>query len=306
MVRPFDHVAFSMKKGEISDPVRTRFGFHIIKIVDIKPAHTRPFEGVKGEIVRKLKLIKAREIALKEADKAYTELYAHPDLTAYAKKHGMKVYTSKPFSRNDLEGVGIVPEKPFVNQAFNLQKGKVSTIVALKNGYCLMKLVKYQPSRIPPLKEVKTEVEKEVRKDKSMELARREAVALIKILDSGKLLEAVAKGRGMKIKKTQLFALMRPTDPDLGMALAEAINEIALLTNKSPVLQHPMPLVGQTGYAVCVLDQVVVPEIKKLESTKLRDQVRRVKGERAFESWLNFLRKKTRIEVHQKVLDSFS
>ncbi len=305
MVKPFEKAAFAMKKGEISDPVRTRFGFHIIKLVDIQPAHVKALDEVRGEIERKLKLKKAKGIALNEADKAYTALYSHPDLVAYAKKNGLKLHTTEPFSRDTQTGKGIVPEKPFVNAAFKLQKGKISTIIPLQKGYCLMALDRDQPPRIPPLNEVKAKVEEAVRREKALQLARGRAAALIQALMKGKSLATLAKEEKLKIEKTKLFGMMNPSDPNLGPALAGAINEIALLTKKTPVVSRPLPLVG-SGYAVCVLDKVVPPDIKKVDRTKVRDQIRRAKAERAFQSWLASLRKKTKIEIHPKALAPFS
>ena len=54
MVKEFDEKAFSMKKGEISDPVKTRFGWHVIKVTDRKEARLRPFEEVKETVERLL------------------------------------------------------------------------------------------------------------------------------------------------------------------------------------------------------------------------------------------------------------
>ncbi len=307
MVKPFEEAAFSMKKGEISDPVRTPFGFHIIKIEDKQPAHTKSLKEVKKEIEKKLKLEKAKDIALKEADMAYTELYNHPDMVAYAKKYRLKIYKSEPFSRDTRAGAGIIPERPFVDAAFKLKEGTISTILVLKRGYCLMQLDNSQPSKIHPLEEVKAKVERSVREGKALEMARAKAVDLIEALEKGKTLPAVAAGEGLKVRKTKLFGMMNPTDPDLGTALSGAINEVALLTKENPIVARPLPL-GKTGYAVCVLDEVVPPDAKKLEKERkiLRDQMRRVKGEKALQSWLESLKKKTKIEVRQKVLDSFS
>ncbi len=55
MVKPFEDAAFKMKKGEVSGPVRTRFGFHIIKVVDKREERKKPFAEVKDQIIQSLK-----------------------------------------------------------------------------------------------------------------------------------------------------------------------------------------------------------------------------------------------------------
>jgi len=55
IVKPFADVAFSMRKGEISEPVKTRYGYHIIKLNKKLPAGYKPFDDVKKEIITKLK-----------------------------------------------------------------------------------------------------------------------------------------------------------------------------------------------------------------------------------------------------------
>jgi len=307
MVKPFEKAAFSMKKGEISELVRTSFGFHIIKVEDKQPAHVKPFEEVKKEIENKLKLKKAKDVALKAADKTYTALYQKPDLMAYAKAHNLKIHKTGLFSKDEKKAEDVIPESPFINTAFGLQKGKVSSIVQLKSGFCLMQLMDHKPAQILPFDKVKDKVEKAVRAEKAGGMARKEAEALIEALKKGTPFQAVAEKEGLTVKKTKLLSMMSPYDPDLGSALAGALNEIALLTKESPIVSRPLDL-GASSFAVCVLDEVVPPKPEETEKAMkdMRKRLQDAKGQKALQSWLNVLRKKTKIEIHQKVLDSFS
>ena len=62
MVKPFEDAVFALQPGEVSEPVKTRFGYHIIKLMEKIPAKQQPFEEVKGSIVAKLKEKKAAQI----------------------------------------------------------------------------------------------------------------------------------------------------------------------------------------------------------------------------------------------------
>ena len=63
MVKPFEDAAFSMKPNEVSDLVETRFGYHLIKVYEKKPAQTTAYEDVKDQIAQRLKREKVEKDA---------------------------------------------------------------------------------------------------------------------------------------------------------------------------------------------------------------------------------------------------
>jgi len=307
MVKPFEKAAFSLKKGEISGLVQTQFGFHIIQVVDKQAARVKSFEEVRGEIAHAFKLQKARQIALKKADEAYTVLFQKPDLAAYAKSHGMTVRETEPFARGQRDAKGVVANEAFFKNAFSLTKGKISTIIDVKTGYCLMLLKEHTPAGVKKFEDVKGKIEKDVAREKALEKARQKAEALIAQLNKTPDLKRLAGKAGLKVQETQAFTLVNPVDPGLKNALRGAVNMIALATPEKPVLEKPLPI-SSDGYAVCVLNRIEPPDAKEVEKTRkaLVTRLKKSKEEMAFQSWLKELRKKTPIEIHQKVLDSFS
>ncbi len=111
MVAEFEQAAFAMKAGEISNPVKTAFGFHIIKVVDNKPDTTRPLAEVRTELEEQLKWQKAQAEAEKIAKSLEATLKTPADLDRVAKERSYAV-TETPFiqSNEPIQGVGPQPE----------------------------------------------------------------------------------------------------------------------------------------------------------------------------------------------------
>ncbi|MGA9526318.1 MAG: SurA N-terminal domain-containing protein [Myxococcaceae bacterium] len=82
-VKPFSDAAFALKEGEVSQPVESEFGVHLIKVEEKKPPMNKPLEEVSGEIATQMwKKEKAKDLAKAEAEKALAELKAGKDLKA--------------------------------------------------------------------------------------------------------------------------------------------------------------------------------------------------------------------------------
>jgi len=87
MVPEFDAKVFSMQPGEISDIVKTEFGYHIIKLEEVKPSATRPLEEVRAEIVQTIKNREAKRMAFQLANAAYEGIIKAGSLKTYTDAH---------------------------------------------------------------------------------------------------------------------------------------------------------------------------------------------------------------------------
>ena len=96
MVAEFEQAAFAMKPGEISDLVKTAFGFHIIKMVDNKPETTRPLAEVRAEIEDQLKWQKAQAEAEKIAKALEATMKTPADLDRVAKERRLHGQRDRP------------------------------------------------------------------------------------------------------------------------------------------------------------------------------------------------------------------
>lgn len=174
MVKEFSDAVFNMKKGEITGPVKTDFGFHIIKLEDIKPAHTRTIEEVKDEIRNKLTKEKATELAASKAEESYDEVTLSQNLEEAAKKLDLDLKTTDFFMLNETQSE-IDPDPKFNQVALSLKKGEIGPMVDTKTGHYIIKAVDRQESYVPEMKDVIGSVEEDLAREKAAEMAKKAA-----------------------------------------------------------------------------------------------------------------------------------
>jgi peptidyl-prolyl cis-trans isomerase D len=224
MVPEFEQAAFAMKNGEISAaPVKTAFGFHIIKMVDNQAEKTRPLAEVRSEIEDQLKWQKAQAEAEKQAKALEATMKTPADLDRIAKEKGMQVTESGLIlSADTIPGIGTQPE--FAGRLFGMKEGEVTPAMRVATGWVFGTVTGRQDPYIPQLDEVKTRVSDDVRQEKAIEMARQRASAIAAELKSSKDFAASAKRAGLEVKTTELIA-RGSAIPDLG--ISEAVDAAA-------------------------------------------------------------------------------
>ena len=223
MVAEFEQAAFAMKNGEISDLVKTAFGFHIIKMVDNKPETTRPLAEVRTEIEDQLKWQKAQAEAEKIAKSLEATMKTPADLDRIAKERGMQVTeTGLILLAEPIQGVGSQPE--LSGRLFGMKEGDVTPAMRVSTGWVFATVTGRQDPYIPKLDEVKTKVADDVKQEKAAEMAKQRAAAIATELKSAKDFAAAAKRAGLEIKPTELVA-RGSAIPDLG--ISESIDNVA-------------------------------------------------------------------------------
>jgi peptidyl-prolyl cis-trans isomerase D len=101
MVKPFADRAFSMEPGEISEPVRTRFGWHIIKVEKVNPEKTTSLSEARNDIINDLKADYSKNMAYDEAEAVYDESFEGRELDIIAQERDLKILTTGLFSQKN-------------------------------------------------------------------------------------------------------------------------------------------------------------------------------------------------------------
>jgi peptidyl-prolyl cis-trans isomerase D len=204
MVPEFDKVAFSLKPGEISDLVKSQYGYHIIKVTDKKAAATKPLDEVRAQIEDQLKWERAQAEAQRIADDVAGKLKTPADFDTVAKGRGLTVGESGLFTKEEpIGGLGVAPA--VAERAFELKDGEVSESIRTPQGFAFVAVTGRQDAYVPKLEEVKARVRDEVLKQKAVDVARQRAAAVAGQMKSGDF-NAAAKAAGLEAKTTEFIA----------------------------------------------------------------------------------------------------
>jgi peptidyl-prolyl cis-trans isomerase D len=297
MVPEFDQAAFSLEPGKISDLVKTQYGYHIIKVVDKKPATTRTLSEVRQQIQDQLSYERAQAQAGDLAQSLEKQVKGPSDLDRVAKERGLVVQESGFFARDEpILGLGPSPEA--ASRAFEMKQGEVAGPLRSSRGFVFETLVARQDPYIPKVDEVKERVRDEVTKHKARELSRQKAMEVGVRLKAAPDFEKAAKAAGYEAKTTELITRDSPI-PDLGVA--KAVEDAAF---KLPVGAVSDPVATDNGTAIIkVVDkQEVSPADWTNAKDRFREELLADRRNRFFSAYMVKAKQKMKIEVNREGL----
>jgi peptidyl-prolyl cis-trans isomerase D len=297
MVPEFDQAVFAMQPGQISDLVKTQYGYHIIKLVDKKSAATRSLAEVRQQLTDQLAYERAQAQAADLAAKLEKQVSKPADLDKVAKAEGLTVQESGFFAREEpILGLGPAPEA--TNKAFDMKPGDVAGPLRASRGFVFETLVAKQDPYVPKLDEVKERVRDEVIKQKARDLSTQKAAELAAKLKAAPDFEKAAKAAGFEAKTTELIARDAPI-PDLGAA--PAVEDAAF---KLPVGAVSTAIATDNGTAVVkVIDKKeVTADEWSTAKDRFRDEQLAERRNRFFSAYMVKAKQKMKINVNRESL----
>ena len=218
-VGPFADAAFSMKVDEIRGPVKTQFGYHILKLDGIQPPAVKTFEQSKTELETEYKRNEAERLFNNAQDQlADAALQNATDIESVAKKAGLTVQDIANFSRNDGGGaLGKVPA--VIDAAFSqdVLDGRLSPIVEVEKGRgVVLRATDHKVPQQKPLEAVRADVVGAWKTQRGVELAAAAAADAVKRLNAGESWDAVAKSLGLTGQAPKFIAR---SDQDVPMEI---------------------------------------------------------------------------------------
>src|SRR5438105_1618090 len=292
MVPQFEQALFALKKGAMSpEPVRSPFGFHAIRVLEVRAGGKKPLKDVAAPIRDKLQAEAAEKAMTTRAGELRPKLLAAKDFAAEAKALGLTAAESTVARTDGFASFGA--PNPLEEAAFNLTVGGVSPPVKTPVGLVLLKAMATIPAGVPPLAEIKERVALAVRREKAEAQASARATRLAEEATRGDFL-AAAKTVGAVTGETPRFSRAKPAEKLPGDAMLAAL--------RAPLGSVTPPVKAQQGYYVLKVLERVPPSPGALagERDTLTKEVLAQKQGQAWESWINAARANAKVEVHYK------
>ena len=199
---------FSIGEGEIAGPVRSDFGFHVVRLDEIAEGGPLPLEQVRGELERELRAEKAegryRELERKLSD----ALFDARSMESLAESVGLELQAATNFTRAGGEPFG--SNQAVIDAVFApsvVDEGMISDIVELDaNRSAVFKVTEHHPEAQQPLEEVRAQIESTLQQQKALELVRERAGRLEEQLRAGAELAEAAREAGADVQASATYA----------------------------------------------------------------------------------------------------
>lgn len=295
MVKPFEEAAFSLAAGEISDVVESRYGFHIIKVEEIQPAHQKTVDEAREEIENTLKKEKAKALTFDKANKVYEQIILAGSMEAYATQNDVKLAETDFFPQSKLDpafkGLG-----KLAVAIFSLKKGELSSLMESPKGYAIMFLIDEKPSQVPEMGAVREKVVRDFTRHKAQQLAEEDAEVILAALKEGADFEAEAKKRSLTLMETEFFSRTRASS----MAFPrEFIDQGFTLSSTNP---FPDKAINKEGmnfvYRFLEQKSAALTELTEEKRQTLEQGLLAEKKQMIMAGWLNNLRKQADISIN--------
>lgn len=293
MVKPFESVAFSLAQGQISNLVRTRFGFHIIKLNKIK---TTPMDQVKAKAVAALKIQNSTGLLQKNLDKLKDITYTQSkNLTAASKSLGIAIESSHSWilkgESSGAFGNPLIQKAIFNNDV--IVNGNNSEVVDLgSNQYAVYRVTKHQASRVESLSEVSKLIETSLKLQMAAHITSAKGAADVKNLRTGKL--------KLSFSNKQVISLLEQ-NPNLNYATVQGIFSVPIESNTPAYIGGA----DKNGDFIIykIIGETINPKLKLQNEASLK-QMQNEEAMSEFGVYLNNLIKLYKITYHQDQLNT--
>jgi peptidyl-prolyl cis-trans isomerase D len=279
--------------------VQTDFGFHVVRLVGVTPAHTRPFDEVKEQIETDLKRQKAAQKFAAAADQFQNLVYEQAEsLAPVGKAIGLNVQTSPLVTRAQAQQIAMGNAKvvqALLSPESIAAKRNTDAIEIGPNALMAARLIDYKPAAPRPFDEVKEEIRRQLVRQGAIELAQKAGREKLALLEQGKS----DRDAGLTFAKAVPLARNRPQPGFSPDAVTKIFQADATKLPRYAGAQNE-----RGGFSIYKLVNVVnPPEPETAKLTSARKGIAEAQSREVFDAYVTALKDKAKVEINQTNLD---
>ena len=308
MVPEFEEAVFSAKPGDIVGPVKSQFGYHIIRVEGFRPEHQRPFEEVEEQV--RFRVTEGRASA--EAEVRSTALASRlqseqPEgqeaWQAIADEDEAVVLNQSPPFASEEVIPGIGEGSQIAEEAFKSEVGDIRGPLAVPRGWIVWQLEEIKPEGVASFDDVRTQVEQLLRRDRAMEIAAEQGQLLAVRWQQGEEITALAEEFGSTVTEARDH---RRGTPVGAIGVIPALEEGVFESGEGEVLE-PISA-GPRGVVVVKVQGLTLVGAEELarELDAARSRLLAERSNQLLRSILNERRRETVVTVDNELLQRFA
>ncbi|MDZ7842822.1 MAG: SurA N-terminal domain-containing protein [Gammaproteobacteria bacterium] len=307
MVEPFEEALFELdSEGAVTDPVRTRFGYHLIKLTEYEPAEIKPLEEVREQLVREERTRQAEAQFLDQAETFRNISYEQPQsLEPVAGQLDLDIESTDWFTRNQGSGIAADPkvrEAAFSEDVYS--EGLNSEAIELDiNSLVVVRVLDKEPASVRPLDDVRADIEARLERRKAQQHVTSLGPEIAGELRSGSTWRSIVEEYGLSVETTT-WSRSRTSETDgPHPALVDAV-----FGAPKPSGDEPVPggvALGDGNYALFRLIEVTEGDVNEA-SEELQQRVDetlfRRRSQDMLEQLITDLREQADVNIKEQAL----
>jgi len=286
-----------LKLGEVSPPIKSSFGYHLLKVTELIPSKTKPFDEIKAEVTKAFQRKEAETSFYEMAERLAEVSYESPDnLTSAADILGVDIQKTALFSRD--KGEGIASEAAIRAAAFSedVLAGNNSESIELgSDRVIVLRVLQHQAENIRPLAEVKAQIIDALLQQQAQQQAINTAAEIKKQLVTGQEIQTIAAEKTLAVKS--VIGLVR-SNKELPWQVNQAIFKAAKpIDNKPTLLTVGLDSGEQYVIRISKVSEGVMSKSDKKQLKLAQLNIAKAFGETTFDAVLNSLQANADITI---------
>ena len=299
MAKEFEEAAFSMHPGELRGPIRTEFGWHVIRLNEVKPEVVKAFADARAEVEQAYREAEAEKLFFERADQLSTLTYENSDsLEPAAKALGLTVKESDFFPRSggkdlwaDPKVLEVAYSAEVLNERLNSQPIEIGPTQTL-----VLRVAEHKPATLRPLVEVRDEVVQLVIAETAKRQSAERGKILMERLQKGETREALAQAEQLTWTEAK-----GATREDTTLSRAIARTAFRLAPAKAGEATYGGVSVGTGDFIIVGVLGIRDPDVSKMQEDKrkqLREELFATYANNDWRDYLSGLKVKAQINTY--------